>query len=250
MNSVFAEMLDRHGAAVLAFSGGAESCVLAHALRDFADRIDLVWVNVNAFPHMRAFVEGLAARYGFRLVELTANQAERFSTVGIPARIVPVVFTPLGKLWEREPENRLLLSDWYSCCAALRRDPLDAYVKERGATLVINGQRLGDNTKFAQDRTADGVDSWFPLARWTRDDVLRYVADHGVPLPEQYDDGFPDSGECWNCTAELNPDRFRWMQRRYPDLWARLKPDVLKVQGALLAELDRWSPGLCVAMEP
>jgi phosphoadenosine phosphosulfate reductase len=43
-----------------------------------------------------------------------------------------------------------------------------------------------------------------PLARWTGDDVDRYIAEHGVLVnPLQYD-GYPSIG-CWPCTRRVAP---------------------------------------------
>jgi phosphoadenosine phosphosulfate reductase len=43
-----------------------------------------------------------------------------------------------------------------------------------------------------------------PLARWTRDDVDRYIAEHDVLVnPLQYD-GYPSIG-CWPCTRRVAP---------------------------------------------
>ncbi len=43
-----------------------------------------------------------------------------------------------------------------------------------------------------------------PLARWSDEQVERYVADHGVLVNPLVDDGYPSIG-CWPCTRRVAP---------------------------------------------
>lgn len=52
-----------------------------------------------------------------------------------------------------------------------------------------------------------------PLARWTDDDVQRYISDNGVLVNMLTDDGYPSIG-CWPCTSRVaegeDPRSGRW----------------------------------------
>ncbi len=70
------------------------------------------------------------------------------------------------------------------------------------------------------------------IADWSDDDVFRYIAEHGIKLPEQYSIDPPAlrSLECWSCTALLDEsDRLNYTRVHHPELWARLRPRLLAV---------------------
>jgi phosphoadenosine phosphosulfate reductase len=101
-------------------------------------------------------------------------------------------------LWRRNPDL---------CCALRKVRPLEEGLAQYDAWAT--GLRR-DETR---DRAIAPVIGWdekkqkvkvSPLARWTQDDVDRYVAQYGVLVnPLQYD-GYPSIG-CWPCTRRVAP---------------------------------------------
>ena len=77
-----------------------------------------------------------------------------------------------------------------------------------------------------------------PLDAWTANEVLDYCRTRGIELPQQYADGLADSLECWNCTVRTDLPRFLWMQKRYPELAARLATMMREVYGAALTDYE------------
>jgi phosphoadenosine phosphosulfate reductase len=177
------------------------------------------------------------------LIELASDQPARLAAVGLPARIVPIANTAVGFEAEREPRNRLLLTDWLTCCADLRGRPLESYVRRTGPTLVIHGQRWADNTMPSAMPVAEVL---VPLHGWSDKDVHAYIEANGIELPPQYAHG-ADSLECWNCTAEDSPRQFRFMAAAYPNLLDQLRPMLAAVYGATAKELQAAEPGLIAA---
>lgn len=228
--------LDRHERAMLLFSGGKESVVLAHMLRSYRQKFDLVWVNTGAmFPHMVEFVRSF--REDFNFVELKSDQAARFRACGLPARIIPIFNTPAGLATQREPRDRLVLCDWTGCCFDLRVRPALEYARAQGINLLVHGQRHEDGVSGCFG--AQGAETFAPIWDWSAEQVDAYIARHNLRLPEQYAAGYRDSGECWSCTATLDPARFRWMWKRYPELMAQLKPTLAAVCGCVVDEWER-----------
>lgn len=45
---------------------------------------------------------------------------------------------------------------------------------------------------------------------------MRRVAHHGVPLPQQFAEGYPTSIECAVCPANLAPARMAFLRKHYP----------------------------------
>ena len=78
---------------------------------------------------------------------------------------------------------------------------------------------------------------WGALAGWTRGEVMRRVAFHGVPLPFQYAEGCPKSFECAVCPADTDPERLSFLRRFYPAEYAetvRLAREVMDETAAIL----------------
>jgi 3'-phosphoadenosine 5'-phosphosulfate sulfotransferase (PAPS reductase)/FAD synthetase len=225
-----ARAMEKHSRAVVGFSGGKESLVLKHLLQPWADRLEYVWVNTGAMlPHMREFI------LGHGVTEVMSDQADRFRRVGLPSRIVPIFNTPLGVMTQRSPE-RLMLTDWVNCCAALRTQPLIDAARARGLTLYVHGQRLADGVLLT---TPGDLKSLDVLREWSEAQVYEYIERNEIALPPQYALGFRDSGECWNCTAELDASRVRYLESEYPELWGRLKPALRQVYGAVAGEWNK-----------
>lgn len=93
------------------------------------------------------------------------------------------------------------------CCAMRKVQPLQGGLAEYDAWAT--GLRRAET----HDRVIAPVVGWdegkqkvkvSPLARWSDEDVDRYVAEHGVLVnPLQYD-GYPSIG-CWPCTRRVAP---------------------------------------------
>jgi len=102
------------------------------------------------------------------------------------------------------------------CCKLRKVEPL-----ERGLA-AYDAWATGLRRAETHDRVIAPVVGWdeakqkvkvSPLARWSDDDVARYVDEHGVLInPLQYD-GYPSIG-CWPCTRRVaqgaDPRSGRW----------------------------------------
>ncbi len=235
-----ARAIQRHGRAAVGFSGGKDSLVLKHLLNPLSKQIDFIWVNTGSMmPHMERFVRELG------VIELRGNQTARFATAGLPVRIAPVLNTAAGRV-EREPRQRLMLSDWYSCCYEVRCAPMRDYLKLRGITLFIDGQRFEDNFDTLGGGVS-GIERLQPLWEWSGADVQAYIEAHQLELPEQYGQGYRDSIECWNCTATIDADRFAYLAKHHPQRWEALKPALAAIYGAANSEMTLFQKAVSAA---
>lgn len=221
--------MERHSRIVLAFSGGEASLICLDLLADHRARIELVWSNSGAaLPAMREFV------LSHDVKELRSNQAALFTSAGIPARIVPVINSPVGRLVEGIAEGPRI-TDWPSCCRRLLVQPIFEHL---GQGLLITGQRLGPTHYRVFDEPPQGIELLDPLRNWTDADVLAYSKAKGLALPSQYDKGYANSIECANCPALVRADRFQYLAAHHPESWESTRLNLGLIGAAVRLESE------------
>jgi phosphoadenosine phosphosulfate reductase len=162
--------------------------VLAHLASRVAPGIDVVFLDTGYhFVETIGTRDAVAATLPVNLVTVRPEQsvAEQDATYG-------------PELFARDPDL---------CCALRKVRPLQEALA--GYDAWATGLRR-DETR---DRVIAPVIGWdeakrkvkvSPLARWTGDDVERYVAEHGVLVNPLVHDGYPSIG-CWPCTRRVAP---------------------------------------------
>ena len=101
-------------------------------------------------------------------------------------------------LWHTDPD---------ACCAMRKVEPLERATRNHDAWAT--GLRRDE----AHSRVIAPVVGWdvakqkvkvSPIARWTQDDVDRYIAEHAILVNPLLYDGYPSIG-CWPCTRRVEP---------------------------------------------
>jgi phosphoadenosine phosphosulfate reductase len=120
-----------------------------------------------------------------------------------------LTITPRQSVAEQDAEHGkdLYRTDPDSCCALRKVQPLADALTDYDAWAT--GLRRAET----HHRVIAPVVGWdarkgkvkvSPLARWTDEQVERYVADHGVLVNPLAYDGYPSIG-CWPCTRRVAP---------------------------------------------
>jgi phosphoadenosine phosphosulfate reductase len=133
--------------------------------------------------------EALASRYGLD-IEWYFPQAEAVQTL-LRAKGAYSFYESL--------DNR------HECCGIRKVEPLGRALAGRAAWLT--GLRRGqsvtrDGLEAVEWDAAHGLPKISPLVSWTRDDVLAYAAEHGVPVHPLHRRGYPSIG-CAPCTRAV-----------------------------------------------
>ena len=162
--------------------------VLAHIAAKVAPGVDVVFLDTGYhFAETIGTRDAVAATLDVNLINITPVQsvAEQDAEFG-------------EKLFERDPDL---------CCKLRKVVPLEQTLASYDAWAT--GLRRDET----HNRVVAPVVGWddkrqmvkvSPLARWTGDDVDRYIDDNGVLVnPLQYD-GYPSIG-CWPCTRRVEP---------------------------------------------
>lgn len=215
----------------LSYSGGAESGLLLHLLRPLRQKLVAVWVNPGVLPHNAEHVR--RQMQGGPCVEVKGDREAFWRDHGIPARIMPMERMTIYR--NDVPMKGPPISSEIACCSAVRTAPGQLWCMNNGVTLMIHGQRRGEGTTMFNAGLAPA--HWGALAEWTRGEVMRRVAFHGVPLPFQYAEGCPKSMECAACPADTDPERLGFLKRFYPEAHAetvRLARQAMNETAAIL----------------
>ncbi len=180
------------GRIVFTTSFGLEDQAVTHMI--FAHDIDVDVVTLDTgrlFPETHDVWAETERRYGRRI------RAE------VPER------TAVQDLVAAQGINgfRNSLDARIACCEVRKVVPLGRVLAD--ASGWITGLRADQSreravTPFAQLDPAHRLIKINPLADWHRDDVVRFVTDHGIPYNRLHDRGFPSIG-CAPCTRAVQP---------------------------------------------
>ncbi|MEP7091689.1 MAG: phosphoadenylyl-sulfate reductase, partial [Nocardioidaceae bacterium] len=171
-----------------ALTSSMGDAVLAHVAAQVAPGIDVVFLDTGYhFAETIGTRDAVGATLPVNLVNVTAPQtvAEQDATYG-------------KNLFSRDPDL---------CCALRKVKPLE------DALAGYDAWATGLRRDETHNRVIAPVIGWddtkrkvkvSPLARWTGDEVERYIVEHRVLVnPLQYD-GYPSIG-CWPCTRRVAP---------------------------------------------
>jgi 3'-phosphoadenosine 5'-phosphosulfate sulfotransferase (PAPS reductase)/FAD synthetase len=214
-------MIGDHKKAVLQFSGGKDSLALLYLARPYLDRIEVHYADTGAaFPHVSRFVHDVCSKLGANLKVVRPPMAiESYQgEYGLPTDLLPVWQTTDTE-WTHK-ERRDVLQSTVTCCANMLWFPLHRAAYESGATLVLRGAKECDDQRGkAPGYTDKGVTFDAPLWAWSDRNVIDYLDNNGVELPEHYKT-VNSSLDCWLCTGHTTaphaPGHLKYLKENYP----------------------------------
>ena len=232
---------ERHKTAVLQISGGIDSLACLYLLRHRWNDVTVMWCNTGAaFPEtvdQMAAIRALVPHF----VEVRSDQPANIAQYGYPSDVLTAWDMPAGRIGD-DSRNRKMQSPM-TCCAANLWLPAMQACNDMGATLIIRGQRNEETKKSPvhSGDVVDGVEFWFPIEAWTREEVRTYLASEGVTIPAHYD--YVDSSlDCMTCTAYMseNVGKFEYMRLRHPALYRQARHTISDIIEAAKRELSYY----------
>ena len=173
-------------------SFGLEDQAITHAILSLDLAIDIVTLDTGRlFSETYAVWSETEARYGRRIL---AVYPERTSVEAFVARHGINGF-------------RASIAARQACCAVRKVEPLGRALD--GATGWITGVRAEQSweratTPYAAVDSARDLIKLNPLLDWTRERVVAFVHEHGIPYNPLHDEGFLSIG-CAPCTRAVKP---------------------------------------------
>lgn len=228
INDAFA----RHENVAFEFSGGKDSTAALYLLRDYWPRMTVFWCAADPLPELREYVHSVARDLP-RFVEVPGQLELAVEEHGLPTDLVPFDCTPIAH--GVGAGSGVLLQDRYSCCYRSIMLPAHTAVKESGATLLIRGQKSGDDIKgpLRSGDVVDGLEMLYPIERWTDANVFAYLELCGIPIPRYYREGLMHSFDCATCTAWVHEPRGAYLRKHYPELFDVYREKLAIVAGAV-----------------
>lgn len=237
------------GNVYVSFSGGKDSTVLLHLVRDLYPTVPAVFIDTGLeYPEIKDFVNTIPNVikirpemsfkqvldvYGFPLVSKEVSQKiyEIRNTKSDALKNKRLVGDASGngklsKKWHYLIDTDVVISS--KCCDVLKKNPVKRYEK-CGARPFI-GTMASDSSGRKTSYLRRGCNSFFgtrqisnPLGFWLEDDVWSYLHDNKLPYSKIYDMGYTRTG-CMFCMfgvhLEEEPNRFQRMKETHPKLYS------------------------------
>jgi phosphoadenosine phosphosulfate reductase len=170
----------------LATGFGVEGCLLVSILADSDVRTRVFYLDTDLlFPETYALRDQLEARYGVHFERCRTNLSLDDQALSHGAQ-----------LWARRPDE---------CCRLRKVEPLKEMLS--GLRAWITGVRRDQSITRAATRIIErdaqfGLIKISPLARWSSQDVWKYIVKHDVPYNPLHDQRYPSLG-CVPCTTPV-----------------------------------------------
>lgn len=202
----------------VSFSGGKDSTVLLHIVREMYPDIEAVFVNTGLeYPEIQRFVktfdnvtilrpkmrfDEVLKNYGYPIISKSVSNCVRGAKMGQQSRInllngLDCDGSERHSKFSKKKYKPLLDVDFAiseQCCDVMKKSPSKQYQKQTGkkpilATMAVESM-LREKTWLQNGCNAfDSKDpKSTPMAFWTEQDVLQYIKQYNIPIASVYGD--------------------------------------------------------------
>lgn len=210
------EWIDYYGKenVYISFSGGKDSTVLLHLVREVCEDIPALFVDTGLeFPELKEFVKSFSNVEIIRPKMSFKQVIEEYGYPMISKEQANYIYdfqnsTPYMKLrrWNGDERGRFKISEkWkyvaksdfkisHKCCNVMKKEPAKRYEKETGRKPFI-GTLADESMLRLQSYLKTGCNAFnskrpnsTPLGFWTEQDILKYIYDNNIKIASVYGD--------------------------------------------------------------
>lgn len=219
------------GGTYISFSGGKDSTVLLHLVRELYPDIPAVFVNTGLeYPEIQKFVkqfDNVIILYPkIRFIDVIKNYGYPIISKEVTHKIS---YARKGSEWALKFVNGLakdengnksrynvekykdllnvdfLVSD--QCCTVMKKEPVHRYAKTTGRH-PITAQMASESMLRTQKWIQNGCNAFDikqpisnPMSFWNENDVLQYIIENKLPIASVYGDIIENGTPCKYCTT-------------------------------------------------
>lgn len=224
----------------VAFSGGKDSTVLLHIVRQLYPDVEAVFVNTGLeYPEIQRFVktfdnvtilrpkmrfDEVIKKYGYPLLGKEISQKVYYAKQGAKwaKKYIDGTAERNGEKsrYNIERYEPLLHTDFFisnRCCSVMKKTPSHEFSKKTGK-MAITGQTADESILRTSTWLKNGCNGFNlkipvsnPMSFWTEQDVLQYIKQNSLPIASVYGDivyaenpeqiRLLDQGECLKTTG-------------------------------------------------
>lgn len=199
----------------VSFSGGKDSTVLLHLVRELYPDVEAVFVNTGLeYPEIQRFVKTfdnvtvlypemtfpeVIKKYGYPFLSKSLSHNIAIARNNPDGKIKKNVFSPEYKgLYSAykyialtdKSKTDLMISD--KCCDVMKKAPIHKYEKETGKVAIVATMACESKVreKAWLETGCNSFDSKYkiskPMSFWTEQDVLRYIKLNDIKIADVY----------------------------------------------------------------
>ena len=188
----------------VSFSGGKDSTVLLHIVREMYPDVEAVFVNTGLeYPEIQQFVKTfdnvkilrpemsfteVVKRYGYPIISKEVASKLYYAKKGSGWAVKNVHDdTSRYSIQKYEPLLHLPFKIASRCCDVMKKSPAKRYAKQTGK-VAITGQTAEESALRTQQWLRHGCNSFDgkspisnPMSFWTEQDILHYIKEYMPP---------------------------------------------------------------------
>lgn len=211
------------GQVYVSFSGGKDSTVLLHMVREMYPDVEAVFVNTGLeYPEIQQFVKSfdnvtiirpemrfdeVIKKYGYPMISKEVSECVKQARKSIKLDNGKYTYRVLrlqGKLKDKNGNKSIFNQEKYEpllhtdfevtneCCKVMKKNPVKKYAKETGKK-PITAQMAAESMLRKQQWFKNGCNGFDmkmpisnPMSFWTEQDVLEYIKKYNIPLAKVY----------------------------------------------------------------